>query len=169
MTTWGMKFSQTGKSVDDDRNVIYTSEKDQFNVDINANPPHLGVIDPIANFTNLTTTTTSPLATETLLQVEHHLPFIPSVSAYMHVQSSPSDYAFLIGRYVVDFLRLGGTLVYADADEKYFYLRHDKYHNFNMGTPTTQPETDMDKWKIKVKWLIGNARFVGMVERKTPT
>jgi hypothetical protein len=165
---WGMKFSETGKPVSDDRNLIYTSDRNQFKVDVKADPPHLGLLDPMPTMTNLTTTTTNYLASEILLRVEHHMPFTPSVSVYMNVIDTPTDYAFLIGTYVVDLLRLGGTLIYADADETYFYIRHDKYHNFNMGSPATQTETDLEQFNIRAKWLISNARFVGEVARIKP-
>lgn len=167
MAIWGMKFSETGKSVSDDRNLIYTSERNQFKVDINADPAHLGLFRPLKKMTNLTTTTTAPLASEILFETEHGMPFKPSVSVYMNVVDTPTAYAFLIGTYVVDLLRAGG-IIYADADETNFYIRHDKYHNFSLGAPATQTETDMDKFKINTKWLISNARFVGSVAKRFP-
>lgn len=165
---WGMKFSSTGKPVDEPDNLIYTSDRNQFTVDINADPPHLGLLDPLATMTNLTTTDSVPLASEILLQVEHHMPFRPSASVYMNVIDTPTAYAFYIGTYVVDLLRLGGTLVYADVDDTYFFIKHDKYHNFNLGHTTTQTETTMEQFEIKTKWLISNARFVGSVAMTKP-
>lgn len=159
--TWGMKFSETGTPVSDESNLIYTTDRNQLKVDVTADPPHLGFLNPITGFTNLTTTSSSPLASEVLFQVEHRMPFRPSVSLYMNIVDTPVNYAYYIGSYTVDFLRLGGTLVYADVDDKYFYIRHDMYYNFNMGAPATQTETEMNLLKIRAKYLISNARYVG--------
>jgi hypothetical protein len=166
---WGMKFAETGKPVSDDRNLIYTTERDQLKYDLKADPTHVKYFDRLPNMRNLTTynTVQGQLDSEIIFQMKHNMPFKPSVSAYLQVIDTPVDYAYYIGTYVTDFLRLGGSLLYVDADDTYVYLKHDKYHNFNIGTPSTQTETDMDKFNIRCKLLVSNARFTGQVQKVT--
>lgn len=166
--SYGVQFADNGKDVSDKNSLIYNSQLDQLNVDVTAVPSHMDFFDPLQKMTNLTTTTTTPLASEVLFQVKHGMPYVPYVYLYMNVVDMPSDYAYYLGTYAVDILRLGGSLVYSDADETYFYIRHDKYHNFNMGAPTTQTETGMDLVKIRTKYLITNARFSGSVALARP-
>lgn len=164
---WGVRFAESGKSVEDRRNLVFSSETNQLKVDVKANPPHLG-FGSLPTMANLTTTNASPIAREVLLEIEHFLPFNPSVSCYMHVANTPIDDAYLIGRYVVDFLRLGGSLVYIEANERFVRVYHDKYHAFTTGAPATQTEVEMELFDIRIKWLISNARYVGQVGLATP-
>lgn len=167
MTQWGMKFSEAGKPVNDDRNLIYTTDRDQLKYDLKATPSHVKYFDRLPNMRNLTTVNTAQgqLSTEILFQMKHNMPFKPSVTAYLQVVDTPVAFAYYIGTYVTDFLRLGGSLLYVDADDTYIYIKHDMYHNFTIGAPTTQTETEMEKFNIRCKLLVSNARFTGQVQK----
>lgn len=165
---YGVQFSDDGKDVSDKRSLIYNSELDQLKVDVTAVPSHMDFFDPLQKMTNLTTTTTVPLASEVLFQIKHGMPYRPYVYLYMTVVDIPSDYSYYLGTYAIDILSLGDSLVYADVDDTYFYIRHDKYHSFNMGAPATQTEVGMDIVKIRTKYLITNARNSGSVALARP-
>ena len=164
---YGAKFSEEGKPVSDDENVIYTSDRDQFKVNIIAQPPHLYLLDPLKKMTNLTVSSTSQLASEILFQVKHNMPFKPSVWLYMNMIDAPATESGIIGGYVTDFYRPGRRIIYVEADDTFVYIKHDFYFNGTVGAPDPQTETDADVYKIRAKLLISNARYVGQIARNS--
>lgn len=165
---WGVRFSEEGKPVSNDKNVIYDSELNQLKVNTVALPPHLYLLRPLKKMTNLTAGSTSPVATEILFQFKHNLPFKPSVWIYFNISDGPSAATSFIGRYVIDFLRVGATLVYGYADETYVYIKHDFYYAPVFGSPDPQNETGADQFSIRTKFMALNGRFIGQIAKTTP-
>ena len=168
---WGARFAEEGKSVTDDNDLVYDSERDQLKVSTVANPPHLYFLNQLKKMTNLTASSTNPVASEDLIKFKHNLPYKPSVWAYFTVIDTPPSVAFYIGRYLVSFIRLGSTIVYAHADEEYIYIKHDFYFSFPPpGGTVVDPmtETDAEKFNLRVKVLVMNGRYAGQIFKDSP-
>jgi len=168
---WGVRFSEEGTDVNKDENLVYDSDLDQVKVSTVANPPHLYYFKPLKTMTNLTASSTNPVVSEDLLKFKHNLPYIPSVWVYFNIIDTPPSIAFYIGRYLINFVRLGGTLVYAHADETYVYIKHDFY--YSVPPPPNPPidpltETDAEKFNLRVKVLVMNGRYAGQIYKAAP-
>lgn len=128
--TYGMKFVDEGKTLSDNdaSDVIYTSENDTLQVDITQDPSHIGTINPLKKAAVFSITVANAFdyqyREETLFQIEHNLPFKPNFTCYFYLYDSP--YPTEIGSYRLDYIRIGmgGEYIYADTDEKYFYIKH---------------------------------------------
>lgn len=169
---WGVRFSEEGKDVSNSEELVYDSDLDQLKVSTVANPSHLRFFQPLPTMNNLTAGSSNPVASEDLIPpIKHNLPYTPSVWIYFNVVDAPAGVSLLIGRYVINFIRLGPTLIYAYADENYVYIKHDFYYTAvpPPGTPVDpQTETGADIFKLRVKLLILNGRYVGQVYKTTP-
>lgn len=160
----GVKFAQPGKRVDaiDPQESAYTTEDDIVQVDFTADPPHLGIIDPLqkASAYTLTTTTAQPtqFREEVLFQVKHGLPFVPDFVCYFYAYDSP--YPQMIGTYRLDYYRVGfgGEYIQAIADDTYFKIIHSVSVTGVPGFPATMPYTwtvDLgSQMKFRVKYMI---------------
>lgn len=167
----GVKFSEEGKPVSDEKNVIYTSDKDQLKVNMVASPPHLYLLNPLKKMSNLVASSGTPLVSEDLFKFKHNLPFAPAVWAYFYAFDAPTLNSQFIGTYATDFYRLGSTLLYAYADETYVYIKHDFYYTYPPApAPPVDPLTEVgaDEYKIRAKVLVLNSRYVGQIRRTNP-
>jgi len=168
----GAKFSEEGKPVTEDKNVVFTTEHDQLKVNMVANPKHLYLFNPLPTMNNLTAGSTNQLVSEDLIPpFKHNMPFRPAVWLYMSVIDAPAAGNTFIGTYTTDFYRLGPTLIYAYADDTYVYIKHDYYYTYPpLPAPPVDPitETGADEYKIRAKLLVLNSRYVGQIRRAAP-
>lgn len=141
----------------------FDSRKKKLTVDVNATPSHAQVIETLSGGTkfvlNAATTTSSE---ETLFRMEHKMPFRPKVLCYFYVKDAPIAFADSITYYefntalmLYNAVALGGEKLYAETDEKYFFINHRaETYGFGSGN-TTFYGSD---YKYRVKFEILNQR-----------
>lgn len=155
MSSTGLRVALDGGDID--KNAFkYDSTKDHLQVNLKADPKHIGLIDTpkITNFAN-----GSVNQIETLVTIPHKLTFTPRVSVFIFAYDVPTDaLSSPLNSYTGEIMILSGTGLYYDAiyykvDEKNFYLKH-YFDDSSAWLAAVGRTAESDQFKLRIKYMI---------------
>lgn len=150
------------ESGDLENNQIYDSRKAKLTLDPKPEPPHFDVLTDFGAGTKFVIDNAdTAIRTEVLFQIEHGLPFTPMYSAFFLATTTPPDYVgrkdlYSLNKALILYnaIGLGEEMIYAEADETYFYIKHAA-QRFGYGDPGNYTFFGSD-FKFRIRYMIFN-------------
>jgi hypothetical protein len=156
----GLKIAGDSRSMRNE--TIYDSQRSKLTVDPDATPAHFDLLEPFGGGTKWSVADTDVrLYEEVLLQIKHNLPFKPMFLAYFYPVTTPvggtaASRQYSVNKQLMLFnaISLGQEEIYADADETYFYIKHQA-QRFNFGGPNPYVFYGSD-YQFRIRYFIFN-------------
>lgn len=149
MSDIGLFIAKSGKTIQDG-DLDFDSRRKHLLIDLKGNPVHFAAVDLTG--TNLSVGIGAS-ATETLLTIPHHLPYIPKIETYFFVSGNWNLYAGS-GAYYRTFYpyTTGGLvtdIVVGEVDATNYYIRHNV-----IAGPVDPYTSTAASFPLKVKYYI---------------
>lgn len=141
---------------------LYDTRKPKLTLDPKPNPPHFDVLQDFSAGTKWTIDNAdTAIREEVLFKIKHGLPFTPMFAAFFVATTTPPDYAGRKNLYslnkaliLYNAIGLGDEMIYADADDTYFYIKHSA-QRFGYGDPGNYTFFGSD-FKYRIRYMIFN-------------
>lgn len=139
----------------------YDTRKYKYAVDTNAAEPHFQLLEDFSGGTKFVMPNEDISQEEVLLKVRHNMPFKPHFICWiaqttLPVSMSGGGFAkqFSINQTFMLFnaIGLGEEVLYADADDTYFYIKH-RASRFGFGDPGNYTFYGSD-FKFQIRFMI---------------
>lgn len=140
---------------------LYDTRKPKLTLDPRPDPPHFDVLTDFGAGSKWTLPNVETKMEETLFRVKHDLPFTPMFAAYFIPTTVPAAYygrknLYSLNKAMILYnaIALGEEMLYADADDTYFYIKHSA-QRFAFGDATDYTFFGND-FKYRIRYMIFN-------------